>query len=100
MKAIVEEEGNKGVKLKSYCTRHSEKDVDDDGKAIEAKTESGGSNQPKHHEIEIATSYPDKSSDDVNNEFWKYVDINRIQHEVSFTFHLLFKFINLISFVS
>ena len=33
MKAIVENDKTKGVKLKSYCKKHTEKgDIDDDGK--------------------------------------------------------------------
>ncbi|RWS31571.1 protein Jade-1-like protein, partial [Leptotrombidium deliense] len=72
MKAIVEEDIS-GVKLKSYCHKHSEvEDYSDKKDAIESnKTQ---------REIEIATSIqiPEGSGE---NEFWKYVDINQIHQK-------------------
>ena len=105
MKAIVETDKSKGVKLKSYCKKHTEKgDVDDDGKLESVllfsllfqylftiyllfrvkneSTNSTSSTSKTQHEIEIATSIPEEE-DKHENDFWKYIDINKVQQEVS-----------------
>ncbi|CAG2108997.1 unnamed protein product [Medioppia subpectinata] len=87
MKAIVESDKTKGVKLKSYCKKHTEKgDVDDDGNVLkaEAKGESTDNQSflPKtQHEIEIATNIPE-DEDKHESDFWKYIDINKVQQEL------------------
>ncbi|CAG2163663.1 unnamed protein product [Oppiella nova] len=86
MKAIVESDKTKGVKLKSYCQKHTEKgDVDDDGNVcpVEAKSESssGETSSKTQHEIEIATHIPE-DEDKHENDFWKYIDINKVQQEL------------------
>jgi hypothetical protein len=83
MKAIVESDGTKGVKLKSYCKKHTEKgDIDDDGK-VEVKKETESQASRTQHEIEIATSIPEESKDNHENDFWKYIDINKVQQEIA-----------------
>lgn len=84
MKAIVDDESNGGVKLKSYCPRHSDEakpllnESDDEsanGNANEEKIKSS-----KTREFEIASEAAVES--EKNNRFWMYIDINEINQMV------------------
>lgn len=80
MKAIVDGENGKGVKLKSFCKKHSESE----NEVKKEQTDETKTTPSKHHEIEIATFNGEKSDDENRTEFWKYIDLNKIQHEVYF----------------
>jgi hypothetical protein len=47
---------------------------------VKKETESQASRT--QHEIEIATSIPEESKDNHENDFWKYIDIIKVQQEV------------------
>jgi hypothetical protein len=52
--------------------------------SLRAKSESssGETSSKTQHEIEIATHIPE-DEDKHENDFWKYIDINKVQQEVS-----------------
>ncbi|RWS16152.1 protein Jade-1-like protein [Dinothrombium tinctorium] len=78
MKAVVDGDSN-GVKLKSYCPKHSETEEN-----IEKSQKQKGSNElnKNQREIEIATAIQTNDSNETdNNEFYKYVDISQIYHK-------------------
>ncbi|XP_054162664.1 protein Jade-3-like [Oppia nitens] len=84
MKAIVENDKTKGVKLKSYCKKHTENgDIDDEGNVINIDTKGDSLSTPQkaQHEIEIATNIAE-DEDKHENDFWKYIDINKVQQEL------------------
>ncbi|XP_053212253.1 protein Jade-1-like isoform X2 [Panonychus citri] len=65
----------KGVKLKSYCSKHSSKDSPKDNESGESSCE-----EKKEDSFEELTIIPN-DSDDPCNEFWKYIDITQINQE-------------------
>lgn len=87
MKAIVDDESNGGVKLKSYCQRHSDEakpllnESDDESGNLNANVDDKNKGTKTHQEFEIASEAAVES--EKNNRFWMYIDINEINQMVS-----------------
>lgn len=87
MKAIVDDESNGGVKLKSYCQRHSDEakplitESDEESRSSNVNGE-GTTRATKTQEFEIACESTVES--EKNNRFWMYIDINEINQMVSY----------------
>jgi len=83
LKAIVEGE-SRGVKLKSFCKKHSNLNNLQDCERNSSASESSSNHLAgqKEHEIEIATA--SNSDSDKNNRFWMYIDINEINQLVRY----------------
>ncbi|KAI1306480.1 Protein Jade-1 [Halotydeus destructor] len=64
MKAIVEN-NSKGVRLKSFCPRHSDKEGESSGKTLDDSSSQG-------------MNFSNNFDNDKNNRFWMYIDINEV----------------------
>lgn len=66
----------KGVKLRSYCSKHSNKNGSKDNENADSSSETL---KDEKSESDIISN--ESESDDPCNEFWKYIDITQINHE-------------------
>lgn len=76
MKAIVEK-NKTGVKLKSFCRKHSEEKQKEENKQRPKSNDANGSVQ----EIDLVIN-PESSLENSNLEFWQYVDLNTLSKQL------------------